>query len=200
MGNESHCLGAHEASWIHTAKGFRTPAAGTCSVLGRSAPQSGSLHSSSRHLQNPEAGKAEKEPLRKVSENVNYFAPVSKTKLFYSHPSPSISQAPPGPLPQPQPTWKTWRCQRLDGVISPQCQGKTALWEHRSPLPTAQARGCSAAMNKPWKHPAVLAPRQWQQLKLRRCLFVHLLCPQTNMQKVEKPWKGRELPTHFELL
>lgn len=102
MGNESHCLGAQEASWIHTAKGFRTPAAGTCSILGHSAPQSGSLHSSSRHLQNPEAGKAEKEPLRKVSENVNYFAPVSKTKLFYSLPSPSIPQALPGPSPQPQ--------------------------------------------------------------------------------------------------
>lgn len=121
----------------------------------------------------------------------NYFTPTR------AHPSPRHCLV---HHRSHKPTWKTWRCQRLDGVISPQCQGKTALWEHRSPLPTAQARGCSAAMNKPWKHSAVLAPRQWQQLKLRRCLFVHLLCPQTNMQKVEKPWKGRELPTHFELL
>lgn len=61
--------------------------------------QSGSLHSSSRHLQNPEARKAEKELLSKV---VIYFFPLSKIKLFYSLPSPSIPQALPGLSLQPQ--------------------------------------------------------------------------------------------------
>lgn len=100
----------------------------TCSILGNSAPQSGSLHSSSRYLQNLEAGKADKELLWKVWGSVNLFFPTLKKSNYFTP-----SQTHPSPRQRlvhhcsHKPTWKTWRCQSLDGVINPQCQGKTAL-------------------------------------------------------------------------
>lgn len=138
---------------------------------------------------------------RTAMESGYLFSPSFKNQIILLPPKPIH---PPGTAwsvtAATSPPGKRGDVRAWMGLSIHSAREKTALWEHRSPLSTARASGCSAARNQPWKCSAELAPHRWQQLKLIRCLSVHLLSPPTNMQEVEKPWKGRELLTHFEFL
>lgn len=140
------------------------------------------------------AGKAEKELLWKVWGSVNLIFPTFKNQIILLSPK---------PIHPPrhclvhhcshEPTWKTWRCQSLDGVINPQCQEK-------------QLSGSTGHLCPQPGQVAALLPRvsagstPLAAATANKGLSVHLLSPQTNRQEVKKPWKGRELLSHFEFL
>lgn len=160
-GHKSRSLGAHEASWIHTARpgavespnSFSTCTAGSCTLV-RVMP-------SSRYPQNLDQSRESAKPhFSTAAESVLVFFSV----FPQSFQKRSTLSLPPKPIhPSPAPLWSSaaatsppgrWsRGQSLDGVIRPQPQGEAAPWEHRSALSAARA-------------PAALLP--WAQRALAR--------------------------------
>lgn len=100
LSNISHCLWVHEASWIqHRASEHPQQA------LQRFGAFSTPVWVTAQQIQTSAKPRSRESRKRTAMENVEkliYFSPLSKTKLFYSLPSPSIPQALPGPSLHPQ--------------------------------------------------------------------------------------------------
>lgn len=125
LSNISHCLWVHEASWIqHRASEHPQQA------LQRFGAFSTPVWVTAQQIQTSAKPRSRESRKRTAMENVEkliYFSPLSKTKLFYSLPSPSTPKHCLAHHCTHKPIWKTWRCQSLEGIINPQWQGKAAL-------------------------------------------------------------------------
>lgn len=136
--------------------------------------------------------------MESVGKHEFNFPLFQKSNDFTPSQARPAPQALPGPSLQPQAHLENVEMAEPGWGYQSTVAGKSS--SHGAQVTSVHSPGCSAAIDQPWKHSAALAPQHWQQLQLIRCLFVYLLSPQTNMQEVEKPRKGRELLSHFEFL